>query len=73
MIIGKPETYRAIADGCRHKAARAASEVDKIEWLGLADSWLQLLKDGELLGEISQQKQGPDGPPRARVDFRPPH
>jgi len=42
-----------MAEGCRRKAARARSDEDKTDWLGLADSWLQLLNDAEHVSEPS--------------------
>jgi hypothetical protein len=43
----KAETYRALAEGCRRKAARASNAADRTDWLGLADAWLKLLEDME--------------------------
>ena len=72
MMSAKAETYRAIAEGCRRKAVRAIRPEDKTEWLGLAESWLQLLKDVEYAGDASPEK-ATDWPASSDRDTRARH
>ena len=39
----RSEEYRLYADGCRTRAADATNPDDKMSWLKLAESWLQML------------------------------
>ena len=42
----KLEDYRRYADECRRKAEDTTDRDDKMSWLKLADSWLQMLPPG---------------------------
>jgi hypothetical protein len=45
--VNKQDEYRANAAECQRMAATARSEQDKLTWLEMAESWLQMLKKAE--------------------------
>jgi hypothetical protein len=47
MAVDDAEEYRRQAAECRRQAARAVSEVQKAEWLRLAQDWLSLANGAE--------------------------
>src|SRR5436190_23181416 len=44
------EEYRRNADECRSRAENAVDPADKVSWLKLADSWLQIAANRPLAG-----------------------
>jgi len=45
--MNKQDEYRANAAECQRMATTARTEQDKLTWLEMAESWLQMLKKAE--------------------------
>jgi hypothetical protein len=49
--------YRKKAEECRQEAARAVNEIDRQNWLTMADEWMALARSAEETAALAESAQ----------------